>query len=371
MSGHYTANVDGSFHSKSGTGGWGFLIKDEDGVIIHSDSGAVPSEFQTEYEQYAFAQMMTYAVTNKKITNLHVKTDLMIMARRFSAITLKEIFEYIQKFQTGVQFKAINFSIEHIQRKLNKEADTLSKSHIYKLFTQEKKEMLETCYPYGHKDLNFLQMPQMKFSIRSTSHDVMSRVLHALKRKHLFVKVDVANNHFETYYHHSNGEKRPMHSGKMMGRGQNINHFFLGIHSSINSRFRLVFVTEDESTYNDMIGFTEGALSPSNSENFVSLIENVEEVYVYHEKPKQKQAPKKSKSLKTEIQNMSVQDAVATLKKNNSKRIRQMIISVYLQDFHNTYGRVPKEEEIKAIIASVDSDNAPQETFQPAIMLQA
>lgn len=352
MSEHYTANIDGSFHTKSGTGGWGFLIKNEKGEMIHSDSGAVPNEFKTEYEQYAFTQMMTYVVANN-INNIHVKTDLMIMARRFSAMPLKEIFEYIKKFNTGVEFKNINFSIEHIQRKFNKEADTLSKSHIYSLFTKEKKEMLENCYPYGHKDINFLQMPQMKYSIRSTSHDVISRVLHALKRKHVFIKVDIPNNKFESY-HYQDGEKKIMHYGKMLGKGQTPNHFFMGIQAYIQDNRRVVFVTEDESTYNDMIGFTEGPYSPSQSENFVRLVDFAEEVYIYHEKPKQRQITKRSKSLKSEIQNMSVQEAVATLKKNNSKRIRQMIISVYLQDFQNTYDRNPNEEELKAIIASVD-----------------
>lgn len=349
----YTANVDGSFHTKSSIGGWGFIIKNEKGDVIHSDCGAVPSEFNNEYEQYAFAQMMLCA-TKHNINKIHVKTDLKIMARRFSEMSLSDIFQYIQKFDNRISFKEIDFSIEHISRKQNKEADALSKSHIYQLFSKEKKEILQNCYPFGHKDLSFLQLPEMKYSIRSTSHDVVNRVFHALKRKHLFIKIDHPNNKFETYIY-KDGEKKTLYFGAMIGKGETLNDFFLNMAVYAQNFGRVVLVVDNEDSYNQMIGYTEGELSPSNLERFVYMIERLQEVYVYCEKEKKKNTPKRSKSLKTEINNLSPKEAIEVLKQNNSKRIRQMMISVYVYEFQNTYGRAPNSDEIREIIASVET----------------
>ena len=355
MSQIYTANVDGSFHSKSGVGGWGFIVKDQAGETVHSNSGAVPNEFNTEYEQYAFAQMLAY-VTSTNIENIHVKTDLKIMARRFSEMSLQDIFNYVQKFNLNIQPKDIEFSIEHINRKFNKEADTLSKSHIYALFSNEKKEILENCYPYGHKELNFLQMPEMKYSLRSTSHDVVNRVFHALKRRHTFIKLSTQENYWEIFQY-NNGEKNILetHHIQEKSNADKANLFF----DTMNQKFagqHLVFVVDTTELYNQMIGYTEGDFSPINSLSFTSLIEDNEEVYVYQEKQKNKakNATKRSKSLKNEIQNMNPQEAISLLKQNNSKRIRQMMISVYIYEFQQAYGRSPNTDEIKEIIKSID-----------------
>ena len=356
----YIANVDGSHHAKSGVSGWGFVIyKGQE--KIHSDSGPVPNEFSQKHEQYAFAQMLNF-VSENGIENLHVKTDLSIMATRLSEMTLGELFIFAQGFLPEIKQTELNFSIEHISRKFNKEADTLSKHYIYSLFRKEKQDILENCYPFGHENINFLQMPEMRYALRSTSHDVVNRVYHALKRRHLFIKFDADETDIKfEIYKNVDGEKVVSQSGKLpKSEGVMENLFCNFVMPEVEKcSKKLVMVVENQELYHQLIGYIDGEFSPNNCEALRSIADGLNDFYIYWETPKRKNAtPKKSKSLKSEIQNLSSKDAIAMLKANSSKRIRQMLISIYIYEFQKQFKRSPNQEEMKEIVKSVDNDNS-------------
>lgn len=127
------AFVDGSYHNKSKTGGWGFVIY-ENNHILYEKYGQIPSKYHYKFEEYAFIQLLIF-LTEKKIETIEVYTDCLDMQKNWlKNPTWLKNFEF---FDIKIVFPS-NIQLYWISTKKNK-ADALSRKYLDDLFYQEKK----------------------------------------------------------------------------------------------------------------------------------------------------------------------------------------------------------------------------------------
>lgn len=126
------AFVDGSYHGKSKTGGWGFIIYENDNVL-YERYGQTPTQYSHKFEEYAFVQLLVF-ISDKKFEHIDVYTDCLHMQKNWieEQVWLKE-FEF---FDDRIIFPQ-KLSLYWISTKKNK-ADALSRKYLDYLFYQEK-----------------------------------------------------------------------------------------------------------------------------------------------------------------------------------------------------------------------------------------
>jgi ribonuclease HI len=126
------AYVDGSYHDKSKTGGWGFIIYENDNVL-YERYGQIPKKYSLKFEEYAFVQLLLFIV-EKKFQNIDVYTDCLHMQKNW--IEEQSWLKKFEFFDERIIFPQ-NLALYWISTKKNK-ADALSRKYLDYLFYQEK-----------------------------------------------------------------------------------------------------------------------------------------------------------------------------------------------------------------------------------------
>jgi ribonuclease HI len=125
--GKLVINVDGASRGNPGPAAIGVTIKDDKGKIIATISQAIGRHTNNQAEYRAIVAALEKA-TDMKAKAVLVKSDSELMVKQISGIyrvkneALKPLFDRAQQLISGCD----SFSITHIPRELNSEADALA-----------------------------------------------------------------------------------------------------------------------------------------------------------------------------------------------------------------------------------------------------
>lgn len=110
-----------------GEAGWGFVVKDESGKVIHHDSGSLGVNTNNVAEYYGFISAVEYIKTlNPQFVEFFLDSELVVKQIR-GEYKVKNPF-LLELWNKAVNLLAdINYEINHIPREKNSEADSLSK----------------------------------------------------------------------------------------------------------------------------------------------------------------------------------------------------------------------------------------------------
>lgn len=126
------AYTDGASRGNPGESGIGVVLKDELGVIVFSGSGYIGKATNNIAEYQALLGCLKKALTTPcKRLIVHSDSELMVRQLkgeyRVKDKTLQGLYGEARKLLQGAPFQ---FSIVHIERALNKEADLLANEGI-------------------------------------------------------------------------------------------------------------------------------------------------------------------------------------------------------------------------------------------------
>jgi ribonuclease HI len=130
-----TAFTDGASRGNPGDAAIGIIIKGEDGATVATKKRYLGTATNNVAEYTALLECieLVHASETFRCTDLVVQTDSELMARQINGqykvkdAGLKVLFERVKKALAGAPF---TFTIRHIPRSLNKEADALANEAI-------------------------------------------------------------------------------------------------------------------------------------------------------------------------------------------------------------------------------------------------
>jgi ribonuclease HI len=126
------AYTDGASRGNPGDSGIGVIMKDENGTVVSSEYGYIGEATNNIAEYTALATCLKLAST-MKCKSLIVHSDSELMVRQLNGeykvkdVKLKQQFQLIQNLLTNAKFQ---FSIKHVPREKNREADELANRGI-------------------------------------------------------------------------------------------------------------------------------------------------------------------------------------------------------------------------------------------------
>ncbi|MEW6060767.1 MAG: ribonuclease HI family protein [Bacteroidota bacterium] len=129
------AYTDGAARGNPGNAGIGIVVKDEQGKTIHRIKQYIGNTTNNIAEYTALITLLEFLKQSETLrcTELVVKTDSELMARQISGIykvkdvDLKLLFQKVKLLLHAAPYR---FTIEHIPRALNHEADHLANEAI-------------------------------------------------------------------------------------------------------------------------------------------------------------------------------------------------------------------------------------------------
>src|SRR6185369_10468452 len=125
--GSYIANTDGGSRGNPGPAGVGVVVRDPSGRIVWELAEFIGSKTNNEAEYLALIGALDFAVENK-LSNLHVQSDSLVMVNHVNGIYKCQAptLQPLLKKALALVKKIKKFSIEHIRREFNEEADALA-----------------------------------------------------------------------------------------------------------------------------------------------------------------------------------------------------------------------------------------------------
>ena len=130
-----TAFTDGASRGNPGDAAIGIVIKDEHGKTVHSHKRYLGTATNNVAEYTALLECIEIVKSAETFScsELVVRTDSELMSRQMNGkykvkdVGLKVLFQTVHTALAAAKFK---FSISHIPRSLNKEADALANEAI-------------------------------------------------------------------------------------------------------------------------------------------------------------------------------------------------------------------------------------------------
>lgn len=124
-------NIDGAARGNPGPAGYGIAVSNEDGEILHEAYGYLGEQTNNIAEYCALIAALELA-SYKKWQDIRIRSDSQLMVRQLNGEykvknpRLKELFSTARRF-----IRTFNsFSIEHVRRENNKEADSLANQAV-------------------------------------------------------------------------------------------------------------------------------------------------------------------------------------------------------------------------------------------------
>jgi ribonuclease HI len=121
------AHIDGGARGNPGPAGYGVVIEDSDGQPVAELSEFLGIQTNNFAEYNGLLAALDFAITSRK-PNLRVLSDSELMVKQIkgqykvSSPMLKELYDRAKKMIAKLEW----FSIEHVRRERNKEADALA-----------------------------------------------------------------------------------------------------------------------------------------------------------------------------------------------------------------------------------------------------
>lgn len=126
------AYTDGASRGNPGESGIGIIFKDEEGNIIHSGGGYIGTATNNIAEYQALLACLKKATT-MKCKRLVVHSDSQLMVRQLLGeyrVKDKVLQTFFREANTLLKNASFTFSIVHVEREKNHEADLLANSGI-------------------------------------------------------------------------------------------------------------------------------------------------------------------------------------------------------------------------------------------------
>jgi ribonuclease HI len=127
-----SAYTDGASRGNPGESGYGFLLKDEKGTLLHSASGYLGQATNNIAEYEALLACLKQVMT-MSCERLIVHSDSELMVRQLNGIyRVKDVKlrKYYQTVTDLLRSAPFRFEIRHVERALNSEADKLANEGI-------------------------------------------------------------------------------------------------------------------------------------------------------------------------------------------------------------------------------------------------
>ncbi len=126
------AYTDGASRGNPGESGFGFLLRDEQGHLLLSESGYIGRATNNIAEYEALLACLK-KVRSMNCTRLIVHSDSELMVRQLLGIYRvkeKTLRKYYQSVREILRSSPFSFEIVHIEREQNREADRLANEGI-------------------------------------------------------------------------------------------------------------------------------------------------------------------------------------------------------------------------------------------------
>jgi ribonuclease HI len=127
----HTAEVDGASRGNPGPAAYAVILRAPDGAVLFRLGKYIGRETNNVAEYYALISALDAAVS-RGVRRLRVRSDSELMVRqmkgayRVKSPDLKPLHERARKLAAGFEF----FSIEHVLRERNREADALANAAL-------------------------------------------------------------------------------------------------------------------------------------------------------------------------------------------------------------------------------------------------
>ena len=129
--GAYTAQIDGASRGNPGPAAYAVLIRRPDGQVADKLKKEIGQSTNNVAEYYALIAALDYAQAHR-IRKLRVRSDSELLVRqmeghyRVKSLALRQLYERARKLAAGLDY----FSIEHVPRENNREADALANAAL-------------------------------------------------------------------------------------------------------------------------------------------------------------------------------------------------------------------------------------------------
>ncbi|RLN33089.1 hypothetical protein C2845_PM03G16420 [Panicum miliaceum] len=122
-------NVDGSFIAGTRKGGWGFVIRDSEGTVMHAGAGAIPRAMDAFHTEVLACHAGLKAASEKGMTKVMIDTDsmMLVMALKGNTFALAPAGGIIHEIKV-VASSFVLFSANYSPRVCNKVAHALAAS---------------------------------------------------------------------------------------------------------------------------------------------------------------------------------------------------------------------------------------------------
>jgi hypothetical protein len=121
-------NADGAFSAGTGDGGWGYVIRDEAGVLISAGAGRIRYIQDALHAEVVACTQGVKAAAEKGISKLILETDSLILKQALEndSYRLAEVGGLIFELKNMIVGGFSSFVCEHVPRNCNKEAHALA-----------------------------------------------------------------------------------------------------------------------------------------------------------------------------------------------------------------------------------------------------
>jgi ribonuclease HI/uncharacterized C2H2 Zn-finger protein len=141
-----TLHFDGGARPNPGTGGWGYVLRDDCGYIVEREGGSAGNGVTTSNQaEYAGLIAGLSAAERQGIRRLQVNGDSELVICQMSGgyqVHSSKLLPYY-KLAKEVQSRFLHVSFQHVRREENSEADALARQAI-------DRELCRPCSAYGY-----------------------------------------------------------------------------------------------------------------------------------------------------------------------------------------------------------------------------
>ena len=127
-----TAYTDGASRGNPGESGYGFLLRDEQGTVLHTEYGYL-GQATNNIAEYRALIACLHKVRGMNCTRLVVHSDSELMVRQMNGsyrVKDPNLRKLYQEVRLLLHAAAFTFEISHVEREMNKEADRLANEGI-------------------------------------------------------------------------------------------------------------------------------------------------------------------------------------------------------------------------------------------------
>jgi ribonuclease HI len=121
-------NSDGAYYQETGTGGWGFAIRDNTGSVRGTGAGFLAQAGSAAFVEAQACQEALYAAANWGMGKLHIESDAMNLIKAMQDNELDRTPEGViyRDIRAFIRLNFISVSFSHCPRVCNKLAHELA-----------------------------------------------------------------------------------------------------------------------------------------------------------------------------------------------------------------------------------------------------